>query len=180
MDEGPGIKKLFGEPVNMADTTRERELGRIPTAHIPYALYSAIQEKDGRWTRPFFTSSADEYSDEISQDWVEDMEESGHAMMTDPTMDTPLTQLEPDDYRPRTVWKRAKDQAAPVVRMLVGDTIYRGSNTPSRPTGKTRLASSSPASAMTIAGVSSSVERATRHLHLLKMGPEVKDTKAAR
>ena len=54
------------------------------------------------------------------------MKESGPAMERDPTADIPLTQLEPDDYRPRTVGKREKDQAAPVGRMLVGDITYRG------------------------------------------------------
>ena len=98
VDEGPGIKKLFGEPVEMPDNTREQawrhqqqELGRTPAAHIPYTLYSAIQERDCTWTRPFYTRSEDEYSDKMPRNWVENMEEPGLAMWTDLPTDTPLT-----------------------------------------------------------------------------------------
>ena len=105
---------------------------------------------------------------------MEDMEESGHKMMTDLPTDTPLTQLDPEDYQPRTVGKRSSHaQAAPVDRMKVGDITFSGVHTPSRPVGKTRLASSSPASSVAIAGVTTSVERAVRHLQLLQVAKEV-------
>ena len=88
-------------------------------------------------------------------------------------MDTPLTQLESEDYQPRTVGKRTQAQAAPVDRMLVGDITYIGNGTPSRPAGKTRLTSNSPASAVAIAGDVLSVARAIRHFQLLQMAKEV-------
>ena len=84
-----------------------------------------------------------------------------------PWIHTPLMQQEQDDSRPSTVGKRTQAQAAPVDRMPVGDIIYRGSNTPSCPAGKTRLVSNSSAPAVAISGRSSSVKWAVRHFHLL-------------
>ena len=143
-DEGPGPKVSFCEPIPMFDTTprgrawrrRQRELGRIPKRHVPYTLYSALEQKDGTWKGPYYTNSVDEYSDTIPNDWEEDQVVQHLPMATDPPLDTPLTQLEPEDNRTRTVGKRTRDQATHVDRMLVGDITYRGNNTHSRPAGK--------------------------------------------
>ena len=54
-------------------------------------------------------------------------------------------------------------------RMKVGDITYSGIRTPSRPVGKIRLASNSPASAVVLGGGLTPVERAPRHIQLLKV-----------
>ena len=99
---------------------------------------------------------------------------SGQDTAMDAPLDTPLTQLEPGDSQPRTVGKRScPSQADPVERLKVGDITFSGSHNPSRPIGKTRLASNSPASAVVIGGGLTSEERAGRHLQLLKVAAVV-------
>ena len=106
--------------------------------------------------------------------WTEDPVVSGQDTAMDAPLDTPLTQLEPGDSQPRTVGKRScPSQADPVERLKVGDITFSGSHTPSRPIGKTRLASSSPASATAIGAVTLSEVWAARHLQLLKVAAVV-------
>ena len=183
VDKGPGHpSKLFCDPINMYDTTdrerawrrRQKVLGRTPIKHNPYTVWSASKRRDGTWEGPYYTSSCDEYSDNMPADWTEDGGELAQGMALDTTLATPLTQLDPRDSQPRTVGKRScpSHQAAPVERLKVGDITFSGSHTPSRPGGKTRLVSSSPASAMAIGGGPTSEERALRHLRLLTVAED--------
>ena len=94
VDEGPGPKVAFCEPIYVYDTTprerawrrRQRELGRTPTGDVPYTLYSALELPDGTWEGPYFMSSVDKYSDSITNDWEEDQVKSLPAMVTDPPL----------------------------------------------------------------------------------------------
>ena len=174
--------KLFCEPISMHNTTdRERawlwcqnKLGRTPTGHNPYTVWSATMKLDGTWEGPYYTSSFDEYSDYMPEAWTEDPVVSDQDTAMDAPLNTPLTQLDPGDSQPRTVGKRScPSQADPVERLKVGDITFSGSHTPFRPVGKTRLASSSPAAAVVIGGGLTSEERAVRHLQLLKVAAVV-------
>ena len=90
VDKGIGHPtKLFCDPINMYDTTdrerawqrRQKDLGRIPASHNPYTEWSATKKKDGTWEGPYYTSSFDEYSDHMPEDWTEDggRASSGHG-----------------------------------------------------------------------------------------------------
>ena len=107
----------------------------------------------------------------MPEDWTEDGVKLDQGTDVDMTMATPLTQTNPNDLQPRTVGKRScpSHHDAPTERMKVGDITFSGSRTPSRPIGKTRLASNSPASAAVLGDGLTSVERALRHIQLLKV-----------
>ena len=55
VNAGPGPKRVLCKPIPMHDTTerdrawlrRQKELGRTPTGHKPYTLWSATQKRDG-------------------------------------------------------------------------------------------------------------------------------------
>ena len=98
------------------------------------------------------------------------------AQQPHPAMAADPPQLELDEDQTRAVGKRSQAQAAPVDRTLMGDFTYGGSNTPSLPAGKTRLAANSPASIGAILGSSPKVDRAARHFHPLQVA---KDDEAA-
>ena len=180
VDKGIGHPaKLFCAPINMYGTTdlerawrrRQKAMGRTPVTHNPYTEWSATRKKDGTWEGPYYTSSYDEYSDYMPEDWTEDGVELAQGTDMDGTLATPLTQMDPSDRRPRIMGKRSSPshQDAPVERLKVGDITFSGSHTPSRPVGKTRLASNSPASATVMGGGLTPEERALRHIQLLKV-----------
>ena len=132
VDKGPGHpSKLFCDPINMYDTTdrerawrrRQMVLGRTPIKHNPYTVWSASKRRDGTWEGPYYTSSCDEYSDNMPADWTEDGGGLAQGMDLDTTLATPLTQLDPRDSQPRTVGKRScpSHQAAPVEKLKVGE-----------------------------------------------------------